>query len=94
MKFTGSFGPPKLILQLHVDYADGTSAVIVSDDSWKWPQGPIRFSCIYGGEDYDARKEMAGWDRPGFDDSAWTRGQVVPTGPAESSSPSRRRRSR
>ena len=70
-KFIGSFGPPKLILQLHIDYADGTSSAIVSDDSWKAAAGPIAFSCIYGGEDYDARKEIAGWDMPGFDDSAW-----------------------
>ena len=33
--------------------------------------GPITFSCIYGGEDFDARLEPAGWDRPGFDDSGW-----------------------
>ena len=70
-KFTGSFGPPMLIVQLHIDYADGTSSAIVSDNSWKVAEGPIRFSCIYGGEDYDARKEIAGWDTPGFDDSAW-----------------------
>ena len=63
-KFTGSFGPPVLILQLNIDYTDGTSAEIVSDGSWKCADGPIRFSCIYGGEDYDARNESAGWDLP------------------------------
>jgi len=31
----------------------------------------LTFSCIYGGEDYDARLEVAGWDRSGFDDSSW-----------------------
>jgi hypothetical protein len=71
VKFTGSFGPPMLILQLHIDYADGTSSIIASDASWKVADGPIRFSCIYGGEDYDARKEQDGWDKPGFDDSQW-----------------------
>jgi alpha-L-rhamnosidase len=70
-KFTGSFGPPMFILQLHIDYADGSSSVLISDESWKATDGPIRFSCIYGGEDYDARKEISGWDRPGLDDSAW-----------------------
>jgi len=70
-KFTGSFGPPKLIAQLEIEYADGSMARVATDRSWKTAPGPIVFSCIYGGEDYDARKENAGWDRPGFDASAW-----------------------
>jgi hypothetical protein len=77
-KFTGSFGPPMLVVQLVIDYADGARAEILSDQSWKWAEGPIRFSCIYGGEDYDARRESAGWDRPGFDDSTWQAATVVP----------------
>ena len=66
VKFTGSFGPPKVILQLYVEYEDGTFTVVVSDGSWKWSPSPVVFSCIYGGEDYDARKELPGWDKPGF----------------------------
>ena len=66
VKFTGSFGPPKVILQLHVEYADGTSTTVVSDESWTWAPSPVVFSCIYGGEDYDARKELPGWDKAGF----------------------------
>jgi hypothetical protein len=72
-KFTASFGPPKLIFQLTLEYADGSTARVVSDPSWKTAPGPITFSCIYGGEDYDARLEQPGWDRPGFDDSKWPR---------------------
>ncbi len=72
IKFRGSFGPPKLICQLHVDYQDGTSEVIASDASWKATSGPIVFSCIYGGEDYDARLEQPGWDSPGFNDARWS----------------------
>ena len=64
-KFTGSFGPPKLIAQLEIDYADGTRDVVVTDARWKLAPGPITFSCIYGGEDYDARLEQPGWDEPG-----------------------------
>ena len=54
IKYVGSFGPPKLILQLHLDYADGTSTVVASGPAWKVATGPITFSCTYGGEDYDA----------------------------------------
>ncbi len=67
VKFKGSFGLPKVIVHLYVEYDDGTSAVVVSDESWTWTPSPVIFSCIYGGEDYDARKEMPGWDNADFD---------------------------
>ena len=76
-KFTGTFGPPKLILHLRIDYIDGTSQCVVSDGSWKTAPSPITFSCMYGGEDYDARLDQPGWDRAGFDDAAWTPARVV-----------------
>lgn len=70
-KFTGSFGPPKMILEMHLDYADGTSSRVASDSAWQTSLGPIVFSSIFGGEDYDARLEQPGWDRPGFDATQW-----------------------
>jgi alpha-L-rhamnosidase len=45
---------------------------IVSDDSWRWTDGPLTFSNIYAGEDFDARLDPQGWDSPGFDATAWT----------------------
>ena len=76
VKFTGSFGPPKLICQLHVTLADGSAQVVTSDETWKCTAGPITFSCIYGGEDYDARREQPGWDSAGFDDAEWSTATV------------------
>ena len=76
-KFTGSFGEPKAIVQLRLEYADGAAEEIGSDASWKSAAGPISFSCIYGGEDYDAKLEQPGWDRPGFDDSGWEAAALV-----------------
>ena len=76
-KFVGSFGQPKLILQMKLKFADGASQTIVSDRSWKTIPGPIRFSSTYGGEDYDARKNPLGWQRRGFDDSAWSSAEEV-----------------
>jgi hypothetical protein len=70
-KFVGSFGQPKLLLQMQIDFTDGSNRTIVSDGSWKTIAGPIVFSSIYGGEDYDARLEQQGWDRPGFQDATW-----------------------
>jgi hypothetical protein len=76
VKFKGTFGPPKLIGQMHITRTDGSTQVIVSDDTWKCAPGPILFTCIYGGEDYDARREQPGWDRPGFDDREWSAATV------------------
>jgi hypothetical protein len=40
----------------------------------------VVFTCVFGGEDYDARKETPGWDRPGFDAGGF-RPAVVVEGP-------------
>jgi hypothetical protein len=77
IKFKGTFGAPTLILRLDVEHEDGASTTVVSDASWKSAFGPIVFSCVYGGEDYDARREAPGWDRPGFDDAAWRPAGIV-----------------
>jgi len=82
--------PLKLILQAHLTFEDGTEEIIASDGSWRTAPGPITHSAILGGEDHDARRLPAGWDRSGFDDSAWDRA-VETEGPggalAASSSP-------
>ncbi|MEI6604432.1 MAG: family 78 glycoside hydrolase catalytic domain [Verrucomicrobiota bacterium] len=64
-------GRPRVIVQLNIDYADGTSAQVVTDETWRCAEGPITSNSIYLGEVYDARKELAGWDTPGFDDHTW-----------------------
>jgi alpha-L-rhamnosidase len=62
---------PQLLAQLDVEYEDGSTESIATDDSWRCSTGPILFSDLLMGESYDARKEMSGWNEPGFDDSAW-----------------------
>ncbi len=62
--------------QLHVEFADGTQQVIATDGSWKTSPGPLTASDIQDGDQYDARLEKTGWDRPGYDESAWTAVQV------------------
>jgi alpha-L-rhamnosidase len=59
-KFTGSFGPPKLIAQLHLFYSDGTSEVIATDPLWRVAPGPLTFSSVFGGEDFDAVWSLLG----------------------------------
>jgi hypothetical protein len=76
-KFHGSFGHPKLVVRLEIKYSDGTLQSIVSDGTWKTSPGPITFTSIYGGEDYDARLQQAAWDRIGFDAKRWSRVDIV-----------------
>jgi hypothetical protein len=60
-----------MICRLVIDYSDGSSQSIVSDQSWKVAKSPITYSSIYGGEDYDATTEQAGWNTASFNDAAW-----------------------
>ena len=64
-------GEPRAIAQLVVEFTDGTAQRIVTDTSWKTAAGPMLRNSVYLGEVYDARKELRGWDRPGFDDTHW-----------------------
>lgn len=70
--------PPKLLAQLLIENADGTSRMVCSDASWKLSDSPILESSLYDGETYDARLEQPGWDAPGFDDHSWRAATVHP----------------
>lgn len=73
-----TFGYPKLLLQLEIEYADGSKKIIVSDESWKLNvDGPIRTNNEYDGEEYDATKEFIGWQGAGFDDNKWLQPELV-----------------
>jgi alpha-L-rhamnosidase len=74
-KFLGSFGPQRAILHLRLEYADGSIETLVTDETWKTHPGPITFSSIYGGEDFDARLVQKGWNRAGFADANWSAAQ-------------------
>ncbi|HEU5069019.1 MAG TPA: family 78 glycoside hydrolase catalytic domain [Verrucomicrobiae bacterium] len=79
-KFKGSFGPLKVIAQVRLEYADGSVQTFGTDAQWRVNPGPLTFTSIYGGEDFDARRQPAGWNTPGFDDAQWERA-VETTGP-------------
>ncbi|RYY17098.1 MAG: alpha-L-rhamnosidase, partial [Cytophagaceae bacterium] len=81
-KLKTAFGYPKLLCRLALEYRDGTREDIISDTSWKTAAGPITFSSIYGGEDYNATLEQPGWATPQFNDQAW-RPVLAVDGPAE-----------
>ena len=61
-----------LLYQLQITYSDGSTAQILSDESWKSSTGAIRSSEIYHGETIDARMEQPGWAETTFNDSKWS----------------------
>ncbi|MDR3459799.1 MAG: glycoside hydrolase family 78 protein [Verrucomicrobiae bacterium] len=65
-------GHPALLAQLELTYGDGSRETIATDTTWKWHESPIMSADFMLGESYDARKEIAGWDRSGLDDGGWS----------------------
>ena len=66
------FGLPRLMAQLNIEYDNGETVSVVSDDSWKATNhGPITANNEFDGEHYDARLELGKWTESGYDDSGW-----------------------
>jgi alpha-L-rhamnosidase len=61
---------PKLLLNLHIEYQDGSEEVFTSGPGWKWSGGEIVKSAI-AYEDIDKRRSIEGWNLPGYDCSNW-----------------------
>ncbi|WP_211657637.1 alpha-L-rhamnosidase [Parapedobacter composti] len=73
-----NYGYPRLLLQLMIQYADGTETLVVTDPSWKvTDKGPIRANNEYDGEEFDARMELDGWSERGYDDGHWAVADVM-----------------
>lgn len=63
---------PAFCMDIRIEYRDGTVETFGTGKDWKTSaDGPLLFNSIYTAEHYDARKSSAGWNRPGFNDSAW-----------------------
>ena len=78
-----TFGLPKCRMNIIVEYTDGTTQRLVTDEKWRvTANGPIRANNEYDGEEYDARRELDGWLAFDYDDSAWLPAQrtAIPLG--------------
>ena len=53
--------PDGLLAELSINYTDGTSKTICTDESWQYAESPIRFSEIYDGETYNANIIPEDW---------------------------------
>ena len=81
-----------LILQMNMEFANAPGLSIVSDDTWKTSSGPITANEICLGEDYDARLEKTGWNKPGYDDSDWNNAVLADAPSGRKMSPTARRK--
>ena len=69
---------PKLLLQAHIAFDDGDEQVVVTNADWEASsEGPIVFDGLRNGEFYDARREIAGWDQPGYDGAGFIAAKIV-----------------
>lgn len=70
--FPRSFGKCKFLLQLNLTYTDGSRQEIVSGTDWFMAPSALTFSCIYGGEDFDARLKKRGFSGAAYQmDDSW-----------------------
>ena len=71
-----TFGLPKCRLNILVEYADGTTERLVTDETWRvTTDGPIRNNNEYDGETYDAQRHLGAWTMPHYDDSQWLKAE-------------------
>jgi alpha-L-rhamnosidase len=68
---------PKLLLNVDIEYEDGTRQQVDTDTSWKGSPGALVFNCIRGGETWDARLEQEGWSRAAFDATSWKDARIL-----------------
>ncbi|QNN24933.1 family 78 glycoside hydrolase catalytic domain [Planctomycetales bacterium ZRK34] len=68
---------PRAMMLLRIEYADGSTQNIVTDESWRASTGALVADSIRAGNIYDARLEKAGWDTPQYDDAAWAKASLV-----------------
>lgn len=73
-----SYGKSKFLAKLVIEHMDGSKKIVITDETWKKKKSPIRFCCIYGGEEFDGRL----WDNemllPSYKESEdWSVANVV-----------------
>jgi alpha-L-rhamnosidase len=57
--------------QLEVEFADGSTQSIVTDDSWTSGPSAVLANDLYDGETIDARRRDDAWKLPGFSGDGW-----------------------
>lgn len=64
-------GRPCVKAEIHIQYTDGSSAIVPTDETWQTAPGPIVRNNVYLGEHYDARLEQKNWNTVDAVRSVW-----------------------
>lgn len=68
---------PQVSYEISLEYEDGKTVQILSDENTKTKSSPIVFNDLHWGEYYDARLETEGWDEIELDDTEWENAKPV-----------------
>lgn len=73
-----TYGMPRLLANLVIEYADGYTDTICTDSTWRiCADGAIRYANEYDGELYNANIALTGWDTANYDDSLWNNAEMM-----------------
>lgn len=64
-----SLGMPQLLLELELQFTDGSSSLVGTDETWTANLGRIRYNDFWIKEVHDLNKEQDGWALPSFKDA-------------------------
>ena len=75
------YGPPRAIMQLNINYTDGTSQSVVTDSTWLGREGEHRYDSVYMGTTMDLRAVRSCWSCANFTDpySLWINASILPS---------------
>lgn len=73
--------PRRALAQLEIEFDDGTTMRVGTDEAWHAAESAVTRAEIYDGEDYDARREQPGWSTPGFQAQDWFPALPAPAPP-------------
>ena len=70
-----------VLAQADIGLPDGSPLRVVTDETWKTHPSPNTLLGVwdfmdFGGESYDAKRELPGWCEASLDDSAWKAASV------------------
>lgn len=65
------------LVQIEIEYADGSRGIIVTDGDWRTKEHEVVWSNVYGSEYLSGKRKQKGFSESGFDDAGWDRASVA-----------------
>lgn len=80
-----AYGQPAFIAQLELEFTDGSTQVITSNEHWLTHASPVLKEGLFSGELFDARRTLKNWNTNAESDtlSMWKNAKVLQSWPTE-----------